>query len=285
MLEGGFIMSSFSDLARIYSTTFIRHVLSSTHEDLLDELSKSFGFVKEAKNNGDLRLLFDEAYKMLLKHYRCEYIYKSELYGKIKKESKKKMKDGILTEVKSGKSVTDLLWLNGTSIAHEIKTEIDTNRRLSKQIDSYHQLFKQTVVVSYEKNIDTIISKLPEQVGIMYLNKRGTLKIYRDAKEFTDNLSPELMFLTLRRHEYEAAIRENYGYLPQVSDAYIFEECLSLFKLLDPLQAHDLMVKQLKLRSHINLDDTFVWPKSISFLLERGSLKRKEILQFRKIIN
>lgn len=278
-------MSSFSDLARIYSTTFIRHVLSSTHEDLLDELSRSFSFVKEAKNNGDFNLLFDESYRVLLKHYRCEYIYKSELYGKIKKDSRKKMKTGILTEVKSGKCVADLLWLNGTSIAHEIKTEIDTNRRLANQIQSYHELFKQTVVVSYEKNVEAILSEIPEHVGIMYLNKRGTLKIFREAKEFAENLKPESMFLTLRRHEYEAAIQDAYGYVPEVSDAYIFDECLKLFKALDPLHAHDLMVAQLKLRSHISLESVINWPKSISLLLERGSLKRTEIMQFRKLIN
>lgn len=285
MLEGGFIMSSFSDLARIYSTTFIRHVLSSTHETLLDELSKSFGFVKEAKNNGDFKLLFDEAYRVLLKHYRCEYIYKSELYGKIKRESRKKMKNGILTEVKSGQCVADLLWLNGTSIAHEIKTEIDTNRRLTNQINSYHQLFKQTVVVSYERNIETILPELPEHVGIMFLNKRGTLKVYRESQEFTDHLNQESMFLTLRRHEYESAIHEAYGYIPKVSDAYIFNECLKLFKALSPLETHDLMVKQLKRRSHIDLDCNFEWPKSIRFLLERGGLKRTEVLRFGKIMS
>lgn len=278
-------MSSFSDLARIYSTTFIRHVLSSTHENLLNELSKSFGFVKEAKNNGDFRLLFDEAYRVLLKHYRCEYIYKSELYGKIKRESRKKMKNGILTEVKSGQCVADLLWLNGTSIAYEIKTEIDTNRRLANQIKSYHQLFKQTVVVSYEKNIDAILPELPEHVGIMFLNKRGTLKVYRESKDFTDHLDQESMFYTLRRHEYESIISEAYGYVPQVSDAYIFNECLKLFKALPPLEAHDLMVKQLKLRSHIDLNCNFEWPKSISFLLERGGLKRTEVLRFGRIMS
>lgn len=86
------------------------------------------------------------------------------------------MKDGILTEVKSGNCVADLLWLNGTSIAYEIKTEIDTNRRLTNQINSYHQLFKQTVVVSYERNIDTILPELPEHVGVMFLNKEELLK-------------------------------------------------------------------------------------------------------------
>lgn len=220
-----------------------------------------------------------------MKHYRCEYIYKSELYGKIKKESNKKMKNGILTEVKSGKSVADLLWLNGTSIAYEIKTEIDTNRRLNDQINSYHELFKQTVVVSYEKNLETIMPSLPEHVGIMYLNKRGILKVHKEPTEFLSDLKPESMFLSLRRNEYESIIQEAYGYVPAVSDAYIYNECFALFKALNSLEAHDLMVKQLKQRSHIKMMDTFMWPKSLSFLLERGSLKRTEVIQFGKIIN
>lgn len=83
------------------------------------------------------------------------------------------MKNGILTEVKSGSCVADLLWLNGTSIAYEIKTEIDNNRRLANQINSYQQLFKQTMVVSYEKNIELILSQVPNHVGIMFLSKRG----------------------------------------------------------------------------------------------------------------
>ncbi|MEK3703979.1 sce7726 family protein [Paenibacillus sp. FSL R7-0198] len=278
-------MSSLSDLARIYSASFIRQIISSGYQPLLDELSKSFEFVKEANINGDFRLLFDEAYSILLKHYRCEYIYKSELYGKMKKESRKKMKNGILTEVKSGSCVADLLWLNGTSIAYEIKTEIDNNRRLANQINSYQQLFKQTMVVSYEKNIELILSQVPNHVGIMFLSKRGALKVYREAGEYTNELNPGSMFLTLRRHEYEAVIKEAYGDVPRVSDAFIFEECLKLFKELEPLDAHDLMVKQLKLRAQAKIDNSFVWPKSIRFLLERGSLKRSEVLQFRRIIH
>lgn len=277
-------MTAYSDLARIYSTTFIRNILSSTHEELLRELSKSFAFVKEALSNEDYKLLFDEAYKVLMHYYRCEYIYKSELYGKIKKASRKKEKSGVLTEVKSGACVADLLWLNGTSIAHEIKTEIDTNRRLYNQINSYHELFKQTIVVTYQQNIDSILPKLPNHVGIMYLNNRGTLKVFREAEEFLESLNPETMFCTLRRHEYESIIQEVYGSLPDVSDAYIFEECQKMFTSLDPLLAHDLMVGQLKSRTHINLTNGEVWPKSVSLLLERGKLKRSEILQFRKII-
>lgn len=278
-------MSIFSDLSRIYSTSFIRALLSSQHHNFLHQLSYSFSFIKEAFNNDDYNLLFDEGYKMLLENYRSEYIYKSEIYGRIRKQNKIKGINGVLTEVRSGKSIADLLWLNGTSIAYEIKTEIDTNRRLEQQIESYQHLYKETVVVTHERNIQAINAILPNTTGIMYLTKNGMLKVYRDSVEFAKLLNPEVMYLTLRRTEYEAIILEAYGFVPNVSDAHIYNECKKMFVNIPPLQAHDLMVKQLKKRSSINIKlDGVEWPKSISFLMEKGGLRKREIDQFKEII-
>lgn len=274
-------MSIYSDLSRVYSASFIRSILSSNHYKFLKELSNSFSFVNESLKNDDYKLLFEEGYNTLLSNYRCEYIYKSEIYDKIRKQNKRRKKNGILTEVRSGKSIADLLWLNGTSIAYEIKTEIDTNRRLEKQIESYQYLFKETTVVTYEKNIPLIKSSLPPVTGIMYLNGKGMLKVYRGSTEYIDFLNPEIMFLTLRRNEYENAIKEAFGYIPEVSDAHIYNECYNLFKTLNPLEAHNLMVKQLKNRSSINIkDEENKWPKSVMFLLEKGGLKKSEIDKF-----
>lgn len=278
-------MSNFSDLSRIFSTTFIRHILSSKHTNLLNSLSNNFSFISEAQKNDDYPMLFEKAYNILLNNYRCEYIYKSELYKTIQKDRKKNKSSGILTELRSGNSIADLVWLNGTSIAYEIKTEIDTNKRLSNQISSYNKLFKESIVVSYEKNINSIISTVPQHTGLIYLDKNGKLQIYRESEEFIDNLDSSLMFMSLRRKEYEAVILESFGYIPDVTDAHIFNECYKLFTSLSPLITHELMVKQLKLRSSIRIEDSnYKWPKSISLLLERGGLKYNEIVQFRKCI-
>lgn len=278
-------MSTYSDLSRIYTTSFIRQILASKHFDLLKQLSQYFAFVKEAYKNEDYQMLFDEGYNVLMENYRCEYIYKSEIYGKIKKKSKKKRRTGVLTEVRSGKSVADLLWLNGTSIAYEIKTEIDTNRRLESQVNSYSQLFKETVVVSYQQNIDHIGKSLPNYIGIYYLNKQGNIKVYREPEEYIENLNPESMFMTLRRSEYESIIQKAFGFIPKVSDAFIFQECLALFNSLSPLLAHDLMVSQLKNRGKINLEENTNGPASINFLLERGGLKKHELVQLERVFN
>jgi hypothetical protein len=278
-------MSNFSDLSRIFSTTFIRHILSETQTDLINALSKNFSFVNEAHRNSDYPMLFDEAYSVLLENYRCEYIYKSKIYDKINKLSKKKKKSGVLTELRSGSSIADLVWLNGTSIVYEIKTEIDTNKRLMNQINSYNKLFKETVVVSYEKNLELIINSVPKYVGLIYLDKRGKLKTFREPQEHLDDLNAHMMFMTLRRKEYESAVLEAFGYIPDVTDAHIYNECYKLFTSIPTLTAHELMVKQLKLRSTINLEgDGFSWPKSINYLIERGGLKYSEILKFRKCI-
>jgi hypothetical protein len=278
-------MAIYSDLARIFTTSFIRQLLSSKHLKFTQELSKQFSFVDEATKNSDYRLLFDSGYEILMENYRCEYIYKTEIYDNIKRKCKKQKKMGVLTEVRSGGSIADLLWLNGTSIAYEIKTEIDSNRRLLTQINSYSELFKEAMVVSHENNLKRIIEDLPSTVGIMYMDKSGALKVYRESIEYVENLNSELMFMTLRKNEYESAIREAFGDVPTVSDAYIYQECLNLFKTLSPLVAHDLMVKQLKKRGSINIEGSSSWPKSISFLLERGGLKRTEVKKIEGWLN
>lgn len=279
-------MPAYSDLARIFTTAFIRHLLSDNHQSFTRELSKSFPFVQKTIANEDYRSLFQQGYNILLKNYRCEYIYKSEIYSFIKSKSKIQRKDGILTEVRSGQSVADMLWLNGTSIAYEIKTEIDNNRRLLTQVNSYSKLFKQVIVVSYENNFEVIARELPQYVGIVILDKKGKIKECRESIEYIDNLDPEIMFMTLRRNEYENVIKKAFGEVPDVSDAYIYKECMKLFTSLPPLIAHDHMVEELKKRGKINIDNVKTkWPKPIRLLLERGGLKRTEIVRLERRLN
>lgn len=273
--KGVYIVSEYKELSRVFSSSFLEKFVKNQHIEDLDDSLIGFKKLRNLIQKDDYRKFYNESYKILSKNYRFEYIYKNEIYMYILKEYNISNDDGILSEVKSGSSIADLVYLNGTSKVFEIKTEIDNNKRLLEQVLSYSQLFKEIIVVTYMENAQKLIDVLPLHVGIMIFVKNGEFNILREPQEFTKNFNKQIMFQTLRRKEYENIILTKFGEIPNVSDAEIYDECFKKFDKLNTNDAHDEMIRQLKLRSNKSLlKRTRKWPKSISFLIENSKLKK-----------
>lgn len=284
--KGVFNVTEYRELSKVFSPSFIKKFAQDKHTAELENTLSGFNRLQRYVSEGDYWKFYNEAYNLLSKKYRFEYIYKNEMYMYILKTYNVSNDDGILSEVKSGDNIADLVYLNGTSKAFEIKTEIDNNNRLLDQIISYSKLFKEVTVVTYEENATKLMKVLPHYVGLMAFVKKGQFRVIRDAKEYTRNLDKEEMFRTLRRNEYEDIIRNKFEELPDVNDAEIYEACYSKFNTLNVMEAHDEMIAQLKRRSNkALLKRTRKWPKSISFLIENSKLRKSDKDELSELLN
>jgi len=279
-------MNDIRKLSRVFSTSFLLKLSQNEHLDELNELVENHKRLNRLVKENDYRRFYNELYLKFSKEYKFEYIYKNEVYYHLHKKYNIGKDDGILTEVKSGTNIADLVYLNGTSKVYEIKTEIDTNKRLLGQIKSYSKLFKEVTVVTYQDNVEKVLSIIPEYVGVMVLVRNGEFEIVREAIEHTDDLDRESMFKTLRRKEYESVVLSRFGELPDVNDSRIYEACLDKFNELSVNNAHDAMISQLKLRSNKSLlRKNRKWPKSIYFLIENSNLKKYQRENLLKVLN
>ena len=72
--------------------------------------------------------------------------------------------------------------INNKTVAYEIKSELDSLSKLSAQIDDYVNVFNEVYVVLAEKyKRSSIISKLPQKVGIYYIDQNNKISLDRKS--------------------------------------------------------------------------------------------------------
>ena len=122
------------------------------------------------KTNGEC---ISEIYQYLKKEYQNEYFYKNTLLNKLLLGIHSPRTTTALTEVPVGNSKADFILLNGKAVVYEIKTALDNFDRLDGQIEDYYKAFSRVVVVTSEKNFDSVQQKLQNSpTGICLLTKK-----------------------------------------------------------------------------------------------------------------
>ena len=183
----------------------------------------------DKKHNFTFREYYTYIYKMLLSNYRNEYIYKNLIINKILLGKHSLNTSTILNEFRIGKSIADLVFLNGTSKVFEIKTELDNLSRFDSQVNDYRKVFKQIYIVTHISLVDKFSQAIDSNVGIIVLTKNKTLKIVREALEDMTFFDPVEMFKCLRKAEYTNIIYNYYGEIPQAKPVNYYLVCKELF--------------------------------------------------------
>lgn len=121
-----------------------------------------------------------------------------------------KIKNQItIFELNIGECRADLCKINGKSTVYEIKTDLDSFKRLDKQIQEYSSIFEEVYIICSEKKINEILNIIPDFVGL-YSYRFTTRKNYRFEKIRNAKKSPnlnkhkQLKVLTSREKEYYA---------------------------------------------------------------------------------
>lgn len=165
---------TFQDVQAMYASYYTLKPEHILYDDLLQILSITTIPVD------NVREFYNDA---VLKYYPNEATIKAEF---LKQVLFKKKHDITVFELPVGKSRVDLCKVNGSSIAYEIKTDLDSLKRLDKQIADYEKVFEQVYVICSIQKLKEIKNKIPNDCGIyMYSSsKRGRYQ-FVETKEAT----------------------------------------------------------------------------------------------------
>lgn len=267
-------------LSSVFSSSSIRNIAEG-------RASKQIAFYAQSHDllMATVREVLDDVYHSLLKSYRNEYVYKNEIINRIRAERHDIAISHIFSEFKTGKSRTDLAVFNGTSTCYEIKTEIDTIRRLEGQIADYIRFFDKVYLVAPEKKIQTSLEILQPQVGILLLDEGGRIETIREAISDIESIDPLMLFRALHKEEYLGIAEKRSDSSEQMDEISKFHLSKQIFCSLSPAEAHAEFMEIIRRRKSRANNEAYLslLPSSLTnafFSTKMSSNQWKSFLKF-----
>lgn len=192
-----------------------------------------------------------DAYRILKRYYRNEYVYKNELLNQVLLKTIGRKDTVILNELPVGNSVADIAFFNGTSKAFEIKSDLDSDKRLIQQLEDYKKLFEECYIVIPETNKDRYLTLIDDSVGVLVLNHsdRGALTIKQERPAAPNGtVDIDVLMRTVHTAEYKWMVKCAFGSLPDTPSFGLFDACKEQLSLLSATQLHNLFNTVMKRR-------------------------------------
>lgn len=250
-------------IAKLFTRPVFAEIARTGSVTLALQQLRSLGFsVDNRKQIGDC---FDACLDELQGSYRCEYVYKSAIADRIVFGRHSPRTASMHVELPVGGSIVDVAVFNGTSTAYEIKTELDSDKRLASQAPDYLKAFDRVFVVTHPSLVARYMAAVESQVGVLILKGRNQLSEVRPAQSDVSRIDPAIIFRMLRRDEYIAAVTKYFGAQPVLPNGALHAHYESLFVKLTPSVAHDAFVQAMRQRTTDSATAGFVssLPKSL----------------------
>ena len=244
------------NMMRNYSSVFSRRVFSDIiNYDDYSHLNAVINLYDIA-NKRKVETYYDimrYLYKSIAKYYRCEYVYKNEVINNLLLKEYSKTGTIAINEFRVLDSIVDLAMFNGVSKAFEIKTEYDTKKRLSHQLETYSRLFEECYLVIPKELLEQYKSCIGQNVGIIVLyTERGKIKLSEVRPAAKNVIDSDVLIHSIRTCEYKNIIKDHFGYLPAVSCYEMFDECKKMLKEIPTDILQKLFIAEIKKRKNIS---------------------------------
>ena len=281
--------------SRIYSSLFSRRVVSEVLKGQYESIDKICAFFEDNKEQKTYFEYFTYLYSFMMRYYRCEYVFKNELINKILPLHYTHQDTILFSEFHVGRSISDLAMFKDISIAYEIKTDYDSDKRLIHQLNDYNKLFDKCYLVASSDGYKKYAKELPDNVGIITFEYNGNSFVPHIVKEAEPNevIDIHTLMRSIRMVEYESIVKYMYGSLPDVSAFDMFDECEKILANADnrkvrasfmrvikqrktntqSLKQFDHCFRQLGLATHITLNEynRFINNLSIPINIQYGT--------------
>ncbi len=236
--------------ANIFSSTSFARLLKNEDFDFINKKIERYDSNKIGKNFTTYSEYIRYAYNSLKKEYRCEYIYKNELINELLLKKYGTENTVVINEFKVGNSVADMVLFNGTSKAFEIKTELDSEKRLVGQLNDYTKIFKECYIVTHESLIGKYLGT-DKKIGVIAIIKHGNSFKMEEVRKaiVSEEINAGVLIKSLRTQEYKNLITAYFGQLPCVSNFQMFDECAFLMKQIPNRELNSLFITELKKRA------------------------------------
>lgn len=225
--------------------------------------------------------LFDMLYSALERDYRAEYYFKNEIIRRIFEARHNPNRSAVLLEKHIGNwaSRVDLIVVNDTTTAYEIKTDYDDLSRVRSQTDHSLRVFDRVYVVCSDCRTESVKEMIDDRVGILELRPDGSFRRDRAAVPNAEFVDPVAVFDLLRQNEYLDALRHRFGPLPKLDPVERYGYCSTRFSQLPPAAAYGILLSALR-RRHVRADRAPLaqLPYALGHLYYKATVKEREML-------
>jgi hypothetical protein len=234
-------------MSRLFSSGVVQEMARKGKSPLFARLTEQSQLLTELPLSERVCTLFDTAFSLLKRQgYRHEYIYKAALTHKILLGKHSLQTAAMLNEFRVGECKADFAILNGTATVYEVKSERDSLSRLQHQIAAYATVFARVYVIAAEGHVRAVTATVPDSVGILCLNNRHQISTLREAADQPERTSPAAIFDSIRTAEAKMILSLFGVSIPPVPNTTLHAVLRAAFVKLDPIQAHEGMVRVLK---------------------------------------
>lgn len=221
-----------------------------------------------------------KVYSILKRYYRNEYVYKNELINACLKDKSISKDTVIINEFGVGRSIADITMFNGSSKAFEIKSELDSDKRLANQMFDYQQLFDECYIVVPECAFKKYMEVVDENVGVFVLShtSRGAVSIHKERHaEKNRHVNVDILMQSVRTPEYKWMVQQINGYLPDVSCFQMYDVCKEILRGVPDDRLHQLFNSAVKMRKTQigSLADKYSYVRQM--FLSIGVSRKKEL--------
>lgn len=224
---------------------------------------RSLTALATAEPDATLGQVFDIAYALSARSYRSEYFYKNLLVSRIIFGRHSPRTASALVEVGAGRSIADLVVLNGSSTAYEIKTDFDDFARLPAQLGDYRRSFERTYVVVSRARAEAAARQAPDDIGVLAVDARGRISERRAASSNLRHMTARALFRLLHQHEVLEVLARTLSYEQDVPSGALWDRTLELFSILPIDLAHHETTRQLRARGQLAAELAAAVPQSL----------------------
>lgn len=235
---------------------FTTRVLASQNQCYKSVVNRLIQDTK-GKTNSEI---ISEIYELMANTHRCEYVYQNTLLNMLLLSVSDDAQQTALTQLPISKSRADFIIINDSATVYEIKTELDTFERLNTQLNNYFKAFNRVCVVTSENKYQNAVKALANTpVGIYVLDGQNHIseRMHKEPVEDNSKLEHVALFKLLRKTEYENILKQYFNALPAAKPVFYYNACLDLFRQIPILNAHAMVMSELRKRNIIKNIDTF----------------------------
>lgn len=236
-----------SVLSRFFSAAVMRDFSKDGRSPLFARLLNHTRFSSCMSPEVTVGIVLDQAFELLSKsRFRDDYIYRAAITEKILLGRHNLNTATLLNEVRAGSCKADVVVLNGTSTAYEIKSERDSLSRLKNQLENYRKVFATVNVVVSKSHLSKVLQIATEDVGVITLSERFRFQTARAPQNHPERVDPTMILDILRLNEAATILSFLGQEIPNVPNTKIRSELHRIFAQLEPTAVHKEMVNTLK---------------------------------------
>lgn len=274
-------------VSNLYSSAAFKRLLADENLGSVGSILEKFRATIPSHKTETFIDIMSAAYESMCKNYCNEYIFKNFIFSSLIKKYSLKF-TSIHSELKIGKSVADLVLVNGEVKVFEIKTELDNLSKLDLQLSDYKRVAGKINLVVSQKHLSQVDKQFGDSaIGIILLDEKQRLITIKEAEVDEKNFDFFVLFRLLRKSEYIAILKEELGVVLNVPNTIIFKEAEKALSTIDLIEFQRLVFAKIKARKikepGLLMDNRI--PKEMKFLLHCLDLNANGYENFFALLN